>query len=259
MSGYIALYRDAFDHPMLEDADRFRAWFWLVANAAWKPTTARIKGETVELERGELSFSQRFLAEKWSMSKSRVDRFLADLRREGMIETRTKNGASDDHKAGQGQSIIKICNYDKYQQSDDTERGNSGATSGATAGQQRGKEEEGNKGRKESPLKPPKGQGKVGLPADWTAPAVADLPPQAKQCAGQWPEGAYARHAEAFHSYWRSNGKKMTDWRLTWANRVIAIHDDVMRRHQMANRFGSPEPSSSSPMVERILRERQHQ
>jgi uncharacterized protein YdaU (DUF1376 family) len=110
-----------------------------------------------------------------------------------------------------------------------------------------------------SPPKPPRGQGKTGLPADWTAPAVADLPPQAKQCAGQWPEGAYARHAEAFHSYWRSNGKKMTDWRLTWANRVIAIHDDVMRRHQMATRFGSPEITSSSPMVERILRERQHQ
>lgn len=109
-----------------------------------------------------------------------------------------------------------------------------------------------------SPPKPPRGQGKVGLPEDWSAPAVSDLPPQAKQCARQWPDGAYARHAEAFHSYWRSNGKRMTDWRLTWANRVIAIHDQVMRNQQMTARFGSPEPSSSNPMVQNILRERQH-
>ena len=165
MSGFIALHREAFDHPMLQDADRFRAWFWLVANAAWKPTTARIKGQTVELERGELSFSQRFLAEKWGMSKSRVDRFIAELRAEGMIATRQKNGAAGDHKAGQGQSIITICNYEKYQHTEEEERGNSGATPGATAGQQRGKEEEGNKGIIDSPPTPSP-QNQRSLPTD---------------------------------------------------------------------------------------------
>ncbi|MEC9067829.1 helix-turn-helix domain-containing protein [Pelagerythrobacter marinus] len=145
MSGFIAMQREALDHPLLQDAERFRAWFWLIANAAWKPTTTRIKGETITLQRGELSFSQRFLAEKWGMSKSRVDRFLADLRAEGMIATRSKNGATAGHKAGQGQSIITICNYEKYQDPENGARGNSGATSGATAGQQRGKEEQGNK------------------------------------------------------------------------------------------------------------------
>lgn len=154
MSGFIVMHRSALDHPLLQDADRFRAWFWLIANAAWKPTRVRIKGQMADLERGELSFSQRFLAEKWGWSKSRVDRFIGELRDEGMIATRSKigaeGGATTDHKAGQGQSIITICNYDKYQSSTDCERGNvepqRGATSGATAGQQRGKEEQGNKG-----------------------------------------------------------------------------------------------------------------
>lgn len=146
MSGFIAIQRDALEHPLLQDPARFRAWVWLIANAAWKSTSVRIKGETIHLERGELSFAQRFLAEKWGMSKSRVDRFIADLRAEGMIETRSKIGADCAHKAGQGQSIITICNYDKYQSRDEGERGNSGATRGATAGQQRGKEEQGNKG-----------------------------------------------------------------------------------------------------------------
>lgn len=145
MSGFVALYREAFEHPMLQDAERFRAWFWLVAHAAWKPTKARIKGDMVELQRGELTFSVRFLADKWGWSKSRVDRFIADLRAEGMIATRSKIGTPSNQNAGQGQSIITICNYDEYQSVDDDKRDNSGTQSGTTAGQQRDKEEQDNK------------------------------------------------------------------------------------------------------------------
>lgn len=160
MSGFIVMHRDALDHPLLKDADRFRAWFWLVANAAWRPTRTRIKGQTITLERGQLSFSQRFMAEAWGWSKSRVDRFIAELRDEGMISTCSKIGATAGHNAGQGQSIISICNYDKYQDVKDDDRGNDDAKSGATAGQQRGKEEQGNKGTiKEEPIgsSPPEG------------------------------------------------------------------------------------------------------
>jgi hypothetical protein len=139
--GFIAMHREAFEHHLLRDAERFRAWFWLVSEAAWKPTRVRIKGETIELQRGELSFAQRFLAEKWGWSKSRVDRFIADLRDEGMIETRTKNGASAGHKAGQGQAIISICNYAKYQDVAGQERGNDEPQErgkrGASAGRRR--------------------------------------------------------------------------------------------------------------------------
>lgn len=145
MSGFVAMSRKALDHPLLQDGDRFRAWFWLVASAAWKPTRVKIKGQVIDLERGELSFSQRFLAEKWGWSKSRVDRFIADLRAEGMIETRTKIGASAGHNAGQGQSIITICNYEKYQDPLNNERGKPEPKIGASAGQARGKEEQDNK------------------------------------------------------------------------------------------------------------------
>jgi hypothetical protein len=108
VSGFIAMDRGALDHPLLKDADRFRAWFWLIANAAWKPTRTRIKGTMVEIDRGDLTFSVRFLADNWGWSKSRVDRFLSDLRDEGMIETRSKIGTTAGHVAGQGQSIISI-------------------------------------------------------------------------------------------------------------------------------------------------------
>lgn len=151
MSGYVAMHRGWQDHSLFagDEFSRRDAWAWLILEAAWKPATVRIKGSTVELERGELCFSQRFLAERWGWSKSRVDRFIAQLRSEGMIETRSKSGATAGHPAGQGQSIISICNYAKYQDAQTLKRGNGVDDIGATAGQRRGKEEEGNKGRRE--------------------------------------------------------------------------------------------------------------
>lgn len=124
------------------------AWVWLIENATWKDGRARIKGETVDLERGQLCFAQRFMAEKWQWSKSRVDRFLKRLVTQNMISICSKIGATAGQGSGQGQSIITICNYAKYQSPKDQERGNDESEIGATAGQQRGKEEEGNKGKK---------------------------------------------------------------------------------------------------------------
>lgn len=144
MVGFFKVHRGWRDCPVLSgEYSRADAWLWLIEHAQWKKTRAKIKGAVVDLDRGDLTFSQRFLAEKWGWSKSRVDRFMADLRAEGMISTRSKIGASADHKAGQGQSIITICNYEKYQAVDIDERGNVEPQSGASAGQQRGKEEEG--------------------------------------------------------------------------------------------------------------------
>lgn len=148
--GYIKLHRGWRDNPLFKgEYSRADAWVWLIENACWKATKARVKGQTVDLERGELSFSQRYLADAWGWSKSKVDRFIAELRREGMIQTRSKIGATAGHNAGQGQSILSICNYAKYQDREAGERGNDETETGATAGQQRGKEEEGKEYKKE--------------------------------------------------------------------------------------------------------------
>ncbi len=153
MSGYYLMHRDWQDNPLFgnEPHSQRDAWIWLIEQAAWRPTRARVKGVVIELERGQLCFSQRFMAEKWQWSKSRVDRFLKKLGDEGMIETCAKNGATPGHPAGQGQSIITICNYDKYQITDAEVRGNNEPVAGATAGQQRGnsgaKKNEGNTGK----------------------------------------------------------------------------------------------------------------
>lgn len=90
----------------------------------------------------------------------------------------------------------------------------------------------------ESPPKPPRkrrGEGKHLLPQDWILPTVAELPEKARACAEQWTSDSYETHGEAFVSYWRGEGKMKTDWRGTWANRVIDLHSKVMRDQKFGN------------------------
>ncbi len=144
MSGFYLMHRGWQDADVFGSAEYSErdAWVWLIENAAWKETKVRIKGEGIPLERGQMTFAQRFLAEKWGWSKSRVDRFLKRLNAEGMISICSKNGATAGQGSGQGQSVLTISNYAQYQDKREAERGNDEAGNGATAGQQRGKEEQ---------------------------------------------------------------------------------------------------------------------
>jgi hypothetical protein len=81
-------------------------------------------------------------------------------------------------------------------------------------------------------------EGKHLLPDDWRLPPLAELTPKAKECAAQWPEGTYEREGEAFVCFWRSRRRMMSDWRLTWANRVIDVHPKIIR--ETRNQSKSP-------------------
>lgn len=91
------------------------AWAWLVENAAWTETLIRIDHTPVSLDRGELSFSEHFMATKWRWSRSRVHRFLNELATWGMIRRRNSPTRKSDSSADRGQSIITICNYNENQ------------------------------------------------------------------------------------------------------------------------------------------------
>jgi len=77
--------------------------------------------------------------------------------------------------------------------------------------------------------------GKHLLPSDWVLPPIADLPPKARACAELWTKDSYETHGEAFESYWRSRRGMYTDWVLTWGNRIIALHSQVMRDQKFGN------------------------
>lgn len=132
--GVFAVHRGIFSHPLFEGEPYSRrdAWTWLLAQAAWKPTRTRVCGKVIELERGQLSFSERFLAEKWKWHKSSVHRFLACLETEAMLNQKTNHGVN----------LLTICNYDAYQFTRTSERTDEEKRTEPAANQQRTKEEE---------------------------------------------------------------------------------------------------------------------
>ena len=123
--GVFAVDRGIWDHDIFEDEPftEREAWLWLISSAVWKPKRVRVAHQPLMLERGQLAFSIRFMAEKWGWSKSRVHRFLARLQKEQMVVQKT----------GHDQTIITICNYDKYA----FDGGCGRDTSGTRAGQRR--------------------------------------------------------------------------------------------------------------------------
>lgn len=140
--GFYAMHRGWMEHPVLRGPlCRAAAWAWLIESACWKQTRTSIKGNVVMLERGQLSYSVRYLADAWQWPKSVVGRFIDRLETETMI--RTDNGT--------GQLIITICNYDRYQASEEKTGTVNGTHSGTGAGQERdGSGTNKNKGNKDN-------------------------------------------------------------------------------------------------------------
>lgn len=106
-AGVFAVDRGLFEHPFFADEPftQREAWQWLIKEAAWKPRRARAGNAPIELKRGELAHSVRFMAAAWQWTAPKVQRFLVRLKTNTMIDTRTDTGVT----------VITICNYDKYQ------------------------------------------------------------------------------------------------------------------------------------------------
>jgi len=118
-SGWYLIHRSWMDNPIFSQKEMCQraAWIWLIEHACWKPSRVRINGHTVDLERGQLSYSRSYLAQAWGWTESRVWRFINALKTERMIEQASE----------QAQTIITICNYNKYQ---DLEKISNGQTNG---------------------------------------------------------------------------------------------------------------------------------
>jgi hypothetical protein len=229
LSGYVRLHRDLLSHPAFRNDAEALAFAWLFARAAWKDTRVRYKGHAVSLRRGQLAVSIRDMADALDRDKAWVERLFKRLRAETMIETAAEAGVS----------VVTICNYDKYQPQGDGDKAVGETVRETDARQTRDTEQRREEDKKEedTPPTPPAGgrRGKTRLPSDWIAPAVCNLPPKARACAEQWTQASYETHAEAFGSYWHGTGKMMIDWDATWANRIVALHSQVMRDQKFGN------------------------
>lgn len=152
--GFYLMHRGWQDNPVFrnEEFSRRDAFVWLIEEAAYRPTRVHASTGAIALTRGQLSHSLRFMAKAWKWDEAKVRRFLAALAKENIIDVATDAG----------QTVITVCNYDKYQ----TIGGQADAATDAGATQQRrGGDAKKNEGK----------EGKEGKKEEReSAPAVAD-------------------------------------------------------------------------------------
>ena len=256
--GYIKLYRSLFRHEFFRPAafSEREAFTWMIAEAAWKPRQRRFGQFFVDLERGELAASLRFLAETWDWSVGAVRGYLGRCEKEQMISTRSDKGVT----------VVTICNYDIYQgddQPDDTVDDNvsaQGEHSPGTAsarGQHKTEEikhlrkEEGERdiaapapssangtgqqliltGDETMPTRKPRlAKRRTALDPDWV------LPEEGQQYARDrgWNDRVISFQFEKFKNHHISKGNLMADWPAAW-------------RTWVGNGYGTRPPSGGGP------------
>ena len=136
MAGWVPIPRDLLsdDLWLAEPFTRGQARIDLYGLARHAPGHVRLKGVRIDLQRGELAWSEQSLADRWRWSRGKVRRFLAELVAERMIVQRPNNVTS----------IIAVTNYDCQPTSSTTKValiGTANGTAGNTAnGTQKNKE-----------------------------------------------------------------------------------------------------------------------
>lgn len=105
--GFYLMHRGWQDHPVFrnEEFSRRDAFVWLIEEAAYQDRRVAMPSGEVTLRRGQIGHSIRFMAKAWKWEESRVRRFLQSLAKAKIIDAAT----------AAGQSVVTVCNYDKYQ------------------------------------------------------------------------------------------------------------------------------------------------
>lgn len=113
MKGWIKLHRQIIEHPdyFSEPFTRVMAWIDLLMLANHKGMNMYVRGNKVEIKRGDTAIAQETLATRWKWSRSKVRRYLNELEKDRQIVQQKSNVIS----------TISVVNYDAYQSDDTTE------------------------------------------------------------------------------------------------------------------------------------------
>lgn len=126
MSGFITLNRKLFEHPLWTEERTYskgEAWIDMIQLARFEPSAIVVNSNVIDVQRGEVCASLRFLSNRWNWSTKKVSTYLKLLVKLRMIETQKK----------QGVTVLKLLNYDTY---------NGGGNAGETPKKQKGNSKE---------------------------------------------------------------------------------------------------------------------
>ena len=114
---YIQLDRHFFENSYWKQKRRFslsEAWIDLLQLAQFEADTREKilpNGRQISIERGEIHVSLRLLAKRWGWGVMQVRTFL----KKGMLSHQLTQ------RITQGETMLSICNYDKYSPSSNTD------------------------------------------------------------------------------------------------------------------------------------------
>ena len=106
--GFIAIQRKMFDNFLWNETrvfSRAEAWIDLIQSARFEATQEVIQNKVVEVQRGELPASRRYLEKRWNWGSSKVGGFITNLEELGMLNQRQTKG----------QTMLSLCKYNDYQ------------------------------------------------------------------------------------------------------------------------------------------------
>lgn len=113
MSGWIKLHRKIFENPFYfsEKFTRCQAWIDLLLLANFKDGFFYKRGIKVEVSRGQIGYDLDSLANRWTWSRGKVERFIIDLENEKQVVRQKTNITT----------LITVINYDIYQSDDNAD------------------------------------------------------------------------------------------------------------------------------------------
>lgn len=203
--GFVAISRAIWDDPDFRDSEMSQreAFIWIVAHASWKPHTVRVGTAVIDLERGQLAYSTRYLAKVFGWSEARVRRYFDVLKNRRTLQTKTDAGVT----------VITVCNYDAYQSAPD--KTDAGATQPAT---QERRTSDASKNKDNKIKKTPSGQkNKSSLPAGFPDQPAKDAAVAYWQGKGRgYLSQRLETIADTFRAHHESRGTKAMSWPATW-------------------------------------------
>jgi hypothetical protein len=106
-SGWIKLHRKLQDNPIWtsEPFTRGQAWVDLILLANREKGYLFVRDHRIDLERGDVGWSQNRLSERWSWSRTKVNSFLNLLEKEQQIKQLKSHSYT----------VIRLINYNQYQ------------------------------------------------------------------------------------------------------------------------------------------------
>jgi hypothetical protein len=105
MSGWIKVHRQLQEHWVWSKPEYLKWWLDILMSANIEPKKVLIKGQLLEVNRGEVIYSYETWANRWKINKSKVLRFLKMLEKDSMIVLKSETVTTR----------LTICKYDAYQ------------------------------------------------------------------------------------------------------------------------------------------------